>query len=104
MDGSFDKNEMDQDEIVSPSLFKQLFLTIVENTYSNKVMSNLNFMLLTKLVTKTIDNIVNENQAAIPSVEFFKTRIRASKQVDPYKSVTFTFEKETDLFFASTKH
>ena len=50
--------ELKQDEIIQPSVFKKLLLTIAENTYSENVMHNLHFLLLNKLVKKEIDKVV----------------------------------------------
>ena len=101
---AFEPNLDKEEEIISPHIFKQLFQAIAENTYTENVMRNLNFLLLTKLMTKVINRVVSEVQAEKPNAEYSKTRIRSTKQVDPYKSMIFTFEKETDLFFAYTKH
>jgi len=105
LDGSFENSkDPAQADIIDPSIFKRLFHSVAENTFSDKIMRNLSFLLMTKLVTKVIDNAVKESQLKQPNAEHSKTRIRATKQVDTYNSIKFTFEKETDLFFGSTKH
>ena len=83
-------------------MFKQLLLTIAENTYSENIMRNLHFNLMAKLMTKAINGLVRYAQSV--SAEFSKSRVRATRHVDAYKSITYTIEKETDLFFSNTKN
>ena len=39
-------------------MFKQLLLTIAENTYSENIMRNFHFNLMAKLMTKAINGLV----------------------------------------------
>ena len=39
-------------------MFKQLLLTIAENTYSENIIRNLHFNLMAKLMTKAINGLV----------------------------------------------
>ena len=63
LDGSFENSkDPAQSDIIEPGMFKRLFLTVAENTFSEKIMRNLSFLLMTKLVTKVINSAVKESQ------------------------------------------
>ena len=63
LDGSFENSkDPAQADIIDPSIFKRLFLSVAENTFSDRIIRNLSFLIMTKLLKKVIDDAVKESQ------------------------------------------
>ena len=79
---------------------------MIENTHSAAIMSNLGFLLINKLMTFELEALLAKKQefGAMRNASCVLSRTKWAKKVDPFKSITFTLLKETDLFFASIKN
>ena len=81
--------------------------SLMENTYSSNIMTNLGFLLVYKYLESTFQGLLVKRQnsvSALRNASCSMTRLKWDKRVDVYKSITFTLKKESDLFFASIKN
>lgn len=79
---------------------------MVENTYSDNIMRNIGFLLANKHLHQVFNQLIvtGQSKEAVRNACSNFSRLRWTKKVEPYKSITFTLSKETDLFFASYKN
>ena len=81
-----------------------MLVSVIENTYTASIMRNLGFLLAYRHLTEVFQSLLDSDQSNGDFAKHAMARIRWDKRVDPYKSITFTLMKESDIFFATYKN
>ena len=67
-------------------------------------MKNIGFLMANKYLNEAFQSCLHSNLHHSSNAKNSMSRVRWEKTVDPYKSITFTLVKESDIFFASIKN
>ena len=88
-------------------LFRRIFVNVIETTYRNTIFANLVFLMACEEVTKIFRHRLlpafHSRVKYNADGDLESSQITFQRDIDVYKSVTWTFKRPTNKFFASSK-